>query len=335
MGMIMLSCMCLNAQLVGSPSVDYTVDEVGTDFITITFTPNADAAGYAICLFEAGTAEQQFAMFGPWMGFQTMGDMVRGWGITKTESYQHTWTNQNPGTDYEIYVQCWDINNVDAEMIIIPVTTQQMGGQGVAEMTIEIGEFGGDAENGFYQWVTYIPNENVSLHRDIIIELEAYESEEWGEENLLNSLKQENPWDPYWDQYGIDQAQWSAKPNTWYMAFSIAKNVNGEWGPLAGVEFKTGDVVLIPVSRISFGFATGASEFGGKAPKAPGDNPFGGGGGAGVKVDPVCFLAVSGTNVKVLPVEMPPLTGVDKVVDMIPDAVTKISGILEKRKGGA
>ena len=78
MGMIMLSCMCLNAQLVGSPSVDYTVDEVGTDFITITFTPNADAAGYAICLFEAGTAEQQFAMFGQWMGFQTMGDQDRG-----------------------------------------------------------------------------------------------------------------------------------------------------------------------------------------------------------------------------------------------------------------
>ena len=237
--MVLATGLCLNAQLVGNPSVDYTVDEVGTDFITITFTPNADAAGYSICLFEADTAEQQFAMFGPWMGFQTMGDMVRGWGITKTESYQHTWTNQNPGTDYEIYVQCWDINNVDAEMIIIPVTTQQMGGQGVAEMTIEIGEFGGDAENGFYQWVTYIPNENVSLHRDIIIELEAYESEEWGEENLINYLKQDNPWDPYWDQYGIDQAQWSAKPNTWYMAFSIAKNANDEWGPLAGVEFKT------------------------------------------------------------------------------------------------
>ena len=102
---------------------------------------------------------------------------------------------------------------------------------------------------------------------------------------------------------------------------------------VVGEPIRAGDVVLIPVSRISFGFATGASEFGGKAPKAPGDNPFGGGGGAGVKVDPVCFLAVSGTSGKVLPVEMPPLTGVDKVVDMIPDAVTKISGIIEKRKG--
>ena len=103
---------------------------------------------------------------------------------------------------------------------------------------------------------------------------------------------------------------------------------------VVGEPIRAGDVVLIPVSRISFGFATGASEFGGKAPKAPGDNPFGGGGGAGVKVDPVCFLAISGTSVKVLPVEVPPLTGVDKVVDMIPDAVNRISGIIEKRKGG-
>ena len=238
-GMLLLSGLCMSAQLVGNPSVDYTVDEVGTDFITITFTPNADAAGYAICLFEAGTAEQQFAMFGPWMGFQTMGDMIKAWGITKTETYQYTWTNQSPGTDYEIYVQCWDVNNVDADMIIIPVTTLKMGGEGVAEMTIEIGEFGGDEETGYYQWVTYIPNENVSLHRDIIIELEAYESEEWGEENLINYLKEDNPWNPYWDQYGIDEAQWNAQPDTWYIAFSIAKNANDEWGPLVGVEFKT------------------------------------------------------------------------------------------------
>ena len=220
-------------------SVDYTVDEVGTDFITITFTPDADAAGYAFCLFEAGTAEQQFAMFGPWMGFQTMGDMIKAWGITKTETYQYTWTNQSPGKDYEIYVQCWDADGVDADMIIISVTTANIGGAGEAVMTIEIGEFGGDEENGYYQWVTYIPNEEVAVHHDIIILTSAYESEDWGMENLLNYLKQDNPFDPYWDQFGIDEAQWNAEPNTWYIAFSIAKNANGEWGPLAAVEFKT------------------------------------------------------------------------------------------------
>ena len=232
----MLTSVCMNAQMA---SVDYTIDEVGTDFITITFTPNAETAGYAFCLFDAGTAEQQFAMFGPWMGFQTMGDMIRGWGITKTETYQYTWTNQTPGKDYEIYVQCWDADEVDAEMIIIPVTTANIGGEGEAVMTIEIGEFGGSEETGYYQWVTYTPNENVALHRDIIIVKEAYESEEWGEENLLNYLKADQPNNPWWDQFGVDDAQWNAEPNTWYIAFSIGKNASGEWGPLASVEFKT------------------------------------------------------------------------------------------------
>ena len=232
----MLTSVCLNAQ---TPSVDYTIDEVGTDFITITFTPNAETAGYAFCLFEAGTAEQQFAMFGPWMGFQTMGDMIKAWGITKTETYQYTWNNQSPGKDYEIYVQCWDADGVDADMIIIPVTTANIGGSGEAIMTIEIGEFGGNVDYGFYQWVTYIPNENVALHRDIIIVKEAYESEEWGEENLLNYLMADQPNNPWWDQYGVDEAQWNAEPNTWYIAFSIGKNADGEWGPLASLEFKT------------------------------------------------------------------------------------------------
>ena len=98
---------------------------------------------------------------------------------------------------------------------------------------------------------------------------------------------------------------------------------------VVGEPIHAGEITLIPVSKISFGFGTGASEFGGKAPKAPG-----GGGGAGGKVSPVCFLAISGTNVRVLPVEVAPATGVDRVVEMIPDAVTKISGLIEKRKGG-
>lgn len=69
---------------------------------------------------------------------------------------------------------------------------------------------------------------------------------------------------------------------------------------VVGEPIVAGEVTLVPVSKISFGFGTGGSEFGGKAPKALGENPFGGGGGAGVKVIPVCFLVVNGTSVKVL-----------------------------------
>ena len=101
---------------------------------------------------------------------------------------------------------------------------------------------------------------------------------------------------------------------------------------VVGEPIVAGEVTLIPVSRISLGFGTGGSEMGGKAPKALGENPFGGGGGAGLKVIPVCFLVVSGGMVKVLPVDAAPETSLDRVVDLIPDLVNKLTSYLEERK---
>lgn len=101
---------------------------------------------------------------------------------------------------------------------------------------------------------------------------------------------------------------------------------------MVGEPIQTGEVTIIPVSKLSFGFGTGGTEVGGKAPKAMGENPFGGGGGAGVKVTPVCFLVVTGSNVKVLPAGPYPENTVDRVLDMIPGAVEKIQEFMEKRK---
>ena len=59
-----------------------------------------------------------------------------------------------------------------------------------------------------------------------------------------------------------------------------------------GTPVMAGDVTLIPVSKVSFGLATGGSDFNTKSA-----NPmFAGGGGAGVSVTPVAFIAVSGEN---------------------------------------
>lgn len=101
---------------------------------------------------------------------------------------------------------------------------------------------------------------------------------------------------------------------------------------IVGQPIQAGEVTIIPVSKISFGFGTGGTEFGGKTPKPQGENPFGGGGGAGVKVIPVCFLVVSGTNVRVLPTAPYPESSLDRVLELIPDAVGKVSEFLEKKK---
>ena len=87
-------------------------------------------------------------------------------------------------------------------------------------------------------------------------------------------------------------------------------------------------VTLIPVSRVSLGFGSGGGDYG-----KPGQNNFGGGGGAGVKIDPVAFLVIKDGTTRVMPVAVPPVSTVDRIVDMAPDIVDKIGKFFDKKDG--
>lgn len=100
---------------------------------------------------------------------------------------------------------------------------------------------------------------------------------------------------------------------------------------IIGQPIQAEGMTLIPVSRLSFGFAAGGSDFTSKHQKPEADNAFGGGSGAGVNIAPVAFLIVKGDSVKLLPVE-PPHNTVDRVVDMVPEVVDKVTEYLDKRK---
>lgn len=91
-------------------------------------------------------------------------------------------------------------------------------------------------------------------------------------------------------------------------------------------------VTIIPVSKVSVGFGGAGSDFT-KGKAAGGDNPFGGGVGAGVKVTPICFLVVKESNVRMIPVAQAANTTVDRLVEMIPDAVDKITAFVDSRSG--
>lgn len=224
-------------EIQGTPSVTGNLDQLSADQATVTFTPNKDVAGYACCLFLKGEAESQFAMWGPMMQFSCIGDMVKAWGYNETVATTKTWNGLTPNTEYEVLVQCWDAQGTYADLITIPFTTLKLGGEGVAEVSIEVKEFGGNLLNGFWQRVVYTPNDQSALHRDIIIEETAFN--EKGEEGVKDLLMTDFPEDPYWDQYGVNDVQWEAKANTTYYAVSMAKNINDEWGPLAKVRFTT------------------------------------------------------------------------------------------------
>ena len=90
-------------------------------------------------------------------------------------------------------------------------------------------------------------------------------------------------------------------------------------------------VTLIPISRVSFGFGGGGTTFTfGKKGAEPADPNLGAGIGAGVKIDPVAFLIVKDGVTRVLPVAAPPLNTVDRVVEMVPNVVDQVSGLIEK-----
>lgn len=90
--------------------------------------------------------------------------------------------------------------------------------------------------------------------------------------------------------------------------------------------------VIIPVSRVAFGFGAGGSEFGGSVVKEDGlKSNFGGGSGAGVSINPVAFLVVSNGNVRLLTLSSSS-TSVDKVIDMVPEIITKFKDTFSKKE---
>ena len=102
---------------------------------------------------------------------------------------------------------------------------------------------------------------------------------------------------------------------------------------IIGTPIRTDDgITLIPVSKLSFGFASGGSDFMTKNQKPEADNAFGGGSGASAKLEPVAFLIIRGESVKLLPVAPPPATTVDRVIEAVPEVVDKVTEFWEKQQ---
>ena len=101
---------------------------------------------------------------------------------------------------------------------------------------------------------------------------------------------------------------------------------------IIGQPIRAEGVTLIPVSKLSFGFGTGGSDFTTKNQKPAQANTFGGGSGAGAKLEPVAFLIVKGESVRLLSVAPPAGTTVDRVIDMVPEVVDKVTSFIEKQQ---
>lgn len=100
---------------------------------------------------------------------------------------------------------------------------------------------------------------------------------------------------------------------------------------VVGTPITTPDgITIIPVCKVSYGVGGGGSDFPSKNSRT--EYPFGGGTGAGVKITPVAFLVINGQNVRMLPIAAPANTTADRLVEMIPDVLDRITDFIDSRK---
>ena len=99
---------------------------------------------------------------------------------------------------------------------------------------------------------------------------------------------------------------------------------------IIGKPIKTDDgTTILPVSRISFGFASAGTDFDGK--NAANKDLFGGGSGAGVNIQPVAFLVVKDGCVRTIQLSDGSNT-IDRALTMLPELVDKVSALLKKEE---
>jgi sporulation protein YtfJ len=95
---------------------------------------------------------------------------------------------------------------------------------------------------------------------------------------------------------------------------------------IIGKPVKVGeDTTILTISKVSFGFASGGSDLPIKNPK----ELFGGGGGAGVSIQPVAFIVVTADDVKLLQINASPT---NQAFNLIPEVLDKIVKIVKKDK---
>jgi len=97
--------------------------------------------------------------------------------------------------------------------------------------------------------------------------------------------------------------------------------------------------VIIPVSKLSVGFATGGVDYLGKNATENSPNNFGGGGGTGVTVTPVAFIVVSPNgNVEMLSIANPvrepqdPVSQIISAIERSPELIEKLKAAFSKKK---
>lgn len=107
------------------------------------------------------------------------------------------------------------------------------------------------------------------------------------------------------------------------------------------VETQDGSTVILPISKVSFGFVAGGTDYGGKNKSDQSNSnrgidenvSFGGGSGGGVSITPIAFLVVNASTIRLVPLDSSTHL-YDRILDLAPQVVDKIQEMVTQMKGG-
>lgn len=228
--------------LVGNPQVTTTVTGTTLNSITAKFVANSDVKGFAAVMSEKGVLEDQYDMFAGMMGFSCMGDMIKSWGVNypgnSTQSY--TWSDLTPNTEFEIYVQAWDVNGTYLPVQKVLVSTDSQGGDGASVITIKPGDYvmaDWYGEQLPSQFFSFTPNDQTWCYR-----IGVYlESNYVGNEEAIKKELCSDPEMPmaYWFLYEPITTDYQINPDTSVVVIAAGKNAKGEWGEMSELRYTT------------------------------------------------------------------------------------------------
>ena len=238
----------------GNPYVEVSLDEVTQTTATVRFTPNEDTYQYSYVLGEKGQIAQQYEFFAAFYGYKNIGEMVEAWGIAHTDEDVHTWEDLVPGAEYEIYIQTRDTQGIMPEHQIFTLTTQALGGEGVATVEVTLGaykkmDWGGEMLPS--QFVTYTPNDQASCYRMGVYLAEIYDADTEAIKEELCTNCPEGVTGTSWYCFEPITTDYQINPNTEFVVIAAAKNINGEWGPITEVRHTTPATVNMPAKQTS------------------------------------------------------------------------------------
>ncbi len=87
-------------------------------------------------------------------------------------------------------------------------------------------------------------------------------------------------------------------------------------------------ITIIPVSKLSLGFASGGSDL----PTTKEKELFGGGSGGGISVQPVAFITINNGEIKLLQMSAPKEVA---IINSIPEIASKVSDIFNKNSNNS